>query len=302
MKRERKGPRKEQAQTTLRKPVTKKVQLKPKKAGRLRKTQHRIALKKPSTRQLVGRLKRYWDLWDEIKRGELLFALTNNKDHQCSIRGLAKDLDEKEATLRRYIMLSQLPPEERAKFREGETAKQVLARKAARDRDQLITSRIVEEKKSGALSDEVADVILDFLLSKRRDPKTLVFGAEPDYRSMLAAIPCLLENIREITRGLVGVSPVKIRLPKGISLVDFYRLARPAAFPGEDWMERAVGWLANILVNIAPESLIREAAMNKAEERVRKIPSRERIEIRPDIEAIWKKRLKSLVAIHELRS
>lgn len=266
-----------------------------KRKAKPRKTEHRLALKKPEARQLLGRLKRYWDRWDEIKRGELLYSL--RQVHHCSIRGLAKDLDKKESTLRRYIMLSQLPTEERRTFSEGETAKRVLARKVARDRDRAAADRLAEEKRSGALSDEIAEIILDFLLSKRKNPDTLILGKqEPDYLKMQAAIPCLLENIRQITRGLAGVRPVKIRLPKKITLVDFYRLARPADYPGEGWIERAVGWLSNILINIAPELVIRETGMNKAEERVYKAQWN-KVEIRPDLETVWAKRLKSLLAI-----
>jgi hypothetical protein len=147
------------------------------------------------------------------------------------------------------------------------------------------------------LSDEIAEIILDFFLSKRKNPDTLILGKkEPDYLNMQAAIPGLLENVRQITRGLAGARPVNIRLPKKITLVDLYRLTRPSAYPGEDWIERAVGWLSNILINIAPELVIRETGMNKAEERVYKAQWN-KVEIRPDLETVWAKWLKSLLAI-----
>lgn len=65
------------------------------------------------------------------RRGDLLRML---KERGCTIRGMARDLGKSETTLRRYMMLSAQPPEERQRFKDGETAKRILARKAIRDR------------------------------------------------------------------------------------------------------------------------------------------------------------------------
>lgn len=140
------------------------------------------------------------------------------------------------------------------------------------------------------MSDEGAEIILDFCFTKRRGPKTPILDID---------IPTLLNRVREITRGLSVTRPVRIRLPQKISLVGFYRLARPEENPEEFWFEHLAGWLANILVNIAPELAIREDAMDKAEERVLTNQNKV-IEIRPDLEAVWQERLKSLVAIRAL--
>ena len=59
MKKGTRGSSKAQDQVIKKKPGAKKVQSKPKKTGKPRMTQHRRALKKPSTRQLVGRLEHF---------------------------------------------------------------------------------------------------------------------------------------------------------------------------------------------------------------------------------------------------
>lgn len=144
--------------------------------------------------------------------------------------------------------------------------------------------RFTEEKKSGAVSDEGSEIILDFCFAK------------PEIPVAEGGITTLLDRVGDITRGLSVTGPVKIKLPKNISLADLYGLARPEDRPGEYWLEHRAGWLANILVTIAPELVIRERAMNKAEERVR-TNLKKQVEIRPDLEAVWKNRLKSLLAI-----
>lgn len=121
----------------------------------------------------------------------------------------------------------------------------------------------------------MAEVILDFCLNKRKSPETQI----PE-----ACIQSLLTSVRAITRGR-STLPVWIKLPKKISLVDLYKQLRPADYPGEDFWEHRAGWLSNVLVNIAPESEIRETAMNRVEERFYQWTSREPMPVRPDLEA-----------------
>jgi hypothetical protein len=262
------------------------LQRKRRKRNNLKQTKHRQAVADPETRQKLGILKCNWSCWDGIQRGDRLRELVEK--HRCTIRGLAKDLKEQgaaEATLRRYITLSKVPPEERQRLKEGETAKRVLERKAARDRKRVLQERIKEERKTGAISDEIAEIIIDFATRRHADLGIGFF---------VSGIPHLLIGVRAITRGCAGLRAVQVPLPKNISLVEFYKKARPARYPGEDGMEHWQGWLSNILVTLAPELEIRETAMNKAEERsFSEIP----LKVWEDLEDKWTKRLKSLRAL-----
>jgi predicted transcriptional regulator len=247
-----------------------------------RKTAHWRAAHRPEVRKLSVKLRRYWSRWDAIKRGDQLRDLINRG---CSQRGLARDLGKSEPTIRRYLVLSSQSEVEREAFRKGETAKRILARKAARDRRRMIESRVREENKSGVLSDEIAEIILDFCLTRRGVPETQVRES---------GIPHLLAQTRKITRGLHVTRPGLFKLPKGITLVSLYRMARPLDYPGEYWEEHRAGWLSNILMAIAPELDIRESAITKAEERSYREMG---ILIRADLEEVWIKRLKTLLAL-----
>lgn len=255
--------------------------MKNRKKGK-RKTAHWRAANRPEVRQRIVKLRRYWSRWDAVTRGDYLRALTRSG---CTQRGLAHDLNKPETTIRRYMVLSSQSEAERAAFRSGETAKRILARKVARDRRVGMETRVKEENKSGALSDEIAEIILDFCLTRGGVPETQVWEW---------AIPNLLAQTREITRGLSVARPALFKLPKGISLTSLYQMARPQEYPDEYWIVHRAGWLANILMAIAPEFEIRESAMDKAEERSYKEST---IVIRADLEEFWGRRLRTLLAL-----
>src|SRR6185437_2985683 len=105
-------------------------------------------------------------------------------------------------TLRRYMKLSSLDDADREALKAGQSAKKVLARKAVKDAATAGRERLREEKKSGTLSDEVADIILDFC--KNGVPKAPI----RDYD-----LPNFLGNVKEFTRGELGPCPPSIQLP-----------------------------------------------------------------------------------------
>jgi nucleotide-binding universal stress UspA family protein len=204
-------------------------------------------------RPLIDKLRHDWELWDKVKRGDHLRDLVSRG---WSIRGLAFDLDVPPTTLRRYMTLSSLPDSDREALKAGESAKKALARKAVKDRADAGQKRLDDENKSGAPSDKVADIILDFCKNGVPDAPIRDFD-----------LPIVLEDVRRFTRGELGPAPPFIQLPKKITLPELYRITRPSESTDEDWLGHRVIWLAKIMMAIAPEFEIRETAMNKAEKR-----------------------------------
>lgn len=137
----------------------------------------------------------------------------------------------------------------------------------------------------------MADIILDFCLTKRRSLETQINEG---------CIPTLLMRVKEITRGQSTLL-VLIKLPKRITLVRLYKLLRPADYRDEYWLEHRAGWLSTVLVNVEPDVDIRDTAIHKVAERFYHSNWGE-LNVRPDLEEIWNRRLKSLLKIQRLES
>ncbi len=227
-----------------------------------RKTDHRTAASKPEARRLIAELKRHWESWDVPKRGDRLAKLVSLG---CSIRGLARDLDSKPTTIDTYIKLASLSEDEREELRAGQSQRKMLARKAKKERQRGSNERRAEERRTGRLSDGVAEIILKFWQSR---------GEVPGSSISPSAVPELLNGVRLITRGeLRAIPPSAIKLPRNFNSKDLFDLTKPPEptetpwVHGEHWMGHRERWLAIVLMSIAPEPFIRERAMNKAEKR-----------------------------------
>lgn len=232
-----------------------------------KKLPHRKVASSPEVSPLIDDLRRDWGLCDTVQRGDRLRDLVRLG---CSLRGLARDLDIPEPTLRRYVTLSLLPEADREALKAGGSAKKAMERKAIKDHASAGQQRLNEEKRSGAPSDKGTDIILDFCKN-----------GVPDEPIIDCDLPLLLEDVRRFTRGELGPPPPVIQLPKKISLPELYRITRPPKSPDEEWLGHRVIWLAKIMMAIAPEFDIRETAMNKAEKRAEELsiqPTREQEE------------------------
>ena len=127
-----------------------------------------------------------------------------------------------------------------------------------RDSARAGQERLNEENRSGALSDEVADIILNFCRMRDGIPETQI----RDYD-----LSNLLGMVKEFTRGELGPCPPPIKLPRKISLTELYRMTRPPESDGHMWLGHRAIWLAKIVMAIAPEFLIRVTALAKVEKR-----------------------------------
>lgn len=232
-----------------------------------KKLPHRKVASSPEVSLLIDNLRRDWELCGTVQRGDRIRDLVRLG---CSLRGLARDLDIPEPTLRRYVTLSLLPEADREALKAGGSAKKAMERKAIRDHASAGQQRLNAEKRSGAPSDKSADTILDFCKN-----------GVPDEPILDCDLPLLLEDVRRFTRGELGPPPPSPQLPKKISPPDLYRITRPPKSADEEWLGHRVIWLAKIMMAIAPEFDIRETAMNKAEKRAAELriqPTREQEE------------------------
>jgi len=219
-----------------------------------RRSGHRIEASKPAVKERIAALRRDWKRGaDPVTLGRQILALTGKA--RCSFRGLGEQIRKPESTLRRYAMLASLPAEDRAALLRGETAKVVIARKAKRDWQERCRARLLVENETGSVSDEVADLILDFCRYEDGEEKGRCFGSQVDN---------LLSATRDITRARKA-HPIPGKIPT--DRLKLFACSRPKEMLGEHWIYHRAGWLAMILMTVAPEEDIREVAMNKAERR-----------------------------------
>ena len=158
-----------------------------------RKTAHRQIAKKPAIQRAIRKLSRDWKQLDPVERGDLLCALTSAG---CSGRGLAEDLGQSPTNIRRHLTLANLPDAEREAVKAGKSAKRILELKAREDRRRRMQQRIDEDRRTGAISDQLADHIIEFCKAHRsnvtaKDPDMLThfFSAVRNYLNRPAGQP-----------------------------------------------------------------------------------------------------------------
>jgi hypothetical protein len=226
-------------------------------AKRTRKnvTGHRRALADPDVAKLIAGLRKRWKAIDGIERGDHLRELTNLG---CSRRGLGKGLRQSATTIRRHIELAALPIAQRRAVEAGASAKKILADKAILDRQRRRKKRIDDNRKTGALSDEVADIILEFCRAGGNLPLTPILEAEiTEFMSGVAI---------NLSRLEVGGQP-GIKATKRLGIAGLFEQAQPPANADTFWMDYQAEWLANIVLAKAPEHPIWEDALEKAKRR-----------------------------------
>ena len=224
-----------------------------------KKTAHRLIACLREVKSLIHMLRKDWKNLDVNERGSRLQDLVSRG---CSFRGLEPDLDVSATTLRRHMKFLSTAEPKPAAVKTVVPDKKSMGRDAVRDRlrERLdlrdTIARPAVENPIRDLSDEVADIILDFC--KNSVPEMPI----RDYD-----LSNLLEDVRRLTRGELGPLPPSMQLPRKISLTELYRITRPAETSEDMWLGHRAIWLAKIVIAKAPEFDIREAAMNKAENR-----------------------------------
>jgi len=220
---------------------------------------HRRAAAEPEVRALINDLRQQWEELDRIERGEKLRKLIARG---CSTRGLAEALGISATGIRRYMTLAALPERLREAVRAGSSAKKILTMKAQADREHKRRERIALDARTGELSDELADEILEFCRTVRGVPETPI--AEYD-------LPTVLNQCRNHLRGSIPSDLRAFKFPKKRGLKQRFQATRPEEEKDEVWIGHRGRWLANLIISEAPESSIWEEGIEKAEKRAKEL-------------------------------
>jgi hypothetical protein len=135
-------------------------------------TAHRRAMAKPKVPKLVDTLRRRWTTMSRVERRNRLLKLAALN---CSTRGLGIELKQSATSIRRHMAIAQLPEADREAIETGSSAKKILAQKASVERMRHQHERIVEDRETGAPSDELATLTPEFCRAKERGKRRTPF-------------------------------------------------------------------------------------------------------------------------------
>jgi len=136
---------------------------KKKKATSEHQSLHRRTMADPKVAEMVAVLRRRWVEMGPVDRGDRLRELTALG---CSTRGLEKELKQSSTSIRRHMVLAQLPEQDREAIKSGASAKKILERKADANRHRRQAQRVIEDRRTGALSDDLANIVLESCRTK----------------------------------------------------------------------------------------------------------------------------------------
>lgn len=235
------------------------------------RNQHHRAKAIPKVQKLINIVRNGWAAMGPLERGQRLGKLVSLG---CSRRGLERELKVSATSVRRHMEIAGLPQDDLKAIEAGVSAKAILARKATSDRRRRIQERVDEDQKTGALSDEIATIILEFCRSGyelRKDP-------------MIGRIfPLLLDRVESLVGDFEASGRRAVKVSKKLDRRTFFRKTRPRAAKGTAELVRQANWLAEVLSLIAPESQVRANAILKARRRAGELlPKRTPSELRED--------------------
>jgi hypothetical protein len=153
------------------------------------------------------------------------------------------------------MALAKLPEKDRRAIQAGASAKKILALKAIADRHKRRQARVDEDRKTGALSDELATTILEFCRAGKQLRKSPILAGD---------VPILLNTVEWHLLQFAASGHRPVRVSQKLKLNARFRKMRPTK--GEDtfWMDDQGEWLANVLWASAPKGPIRDKALQKA--------------------------------------
>ncbi len=223
------------------------------------KTRHMRVMAGSKVKELVKTLRRRWSAMRNVDRGERLCELVSLG---CSRRGLGRELKQSATSIRRHIQIARLPEEDLKAMETGTTAKEILKRKACADRHKRRQQRVDEDRRTGALSDDVATTILEFCrLGKELRKESILEG---DVETLLDAAALHLSRLE--------ASGHRSRLiSKKLGLKAQFQRMRPPKAQDTFWIAFQGEWLANVVWANAAEGPIRDRALQKAMARANEI-------------------------------
>ena len=135
---------------------------------------------KPNVRKQIELLRKSWANMGAVKRGHLINMLVSIG---CSKRGLGRDLGIPETNIRRDAKIAKLPESDRNAIDSGQSAKKILFAKEIAALQRKMLQRIDQDTRTGALSYEIASIILEFCRTGYKLRK------KPIIKEMLSDLP-----------------------------------------------------------------------------------------------------------------
>jgi hypothetical protein len=222
----------------------------------------------PNVKKMIDELRRNWDTLNRIERGDLLRKL---KALGCSTRGLQDELGQSATTVRRHMELAALPNQRRESVKAGVSAKKILAQEALVARQRGRQARVAEDLKTGCLSDQIADVAIQFCRAEGEPSRS------PIRRSDLVSFLTNVES-RLLTSEMSDRPPVV--LVKRLDVAGLFKQFRPAENGDTAKLEHQAEWLANIVRATAPEPQIWRSTLAKVRLRADEIePKKSLVEL-----------------------
>jgi len=229
------------------------------KQSRRNKNQHYRSKLNPRIQELIEILRRSWGTIGLVDRGQRINRLVSAG---CSNRGLGRELGVSETSIRRHAEIAELPESDRKAIDAGESAKRILlAKKAAALRRERLR-RVDQDMRTGALSNEIASIILEFCRTRHGLKK------QPITKAML---PTFLDNVGSYLRKFEQTALRTLKAPKELEPRELFRKTRPRAAKNTPAMVYQAEWLAEALWLIAPETPIRASALVKARKRTKEL-------------------------------
>ena len=226
---------------------------------RTHETKHWQAIQDPNVRKLVAALRRCWTKLGPIERGVKLCKLSALG---CSTRGLQDAIGQSATSIRRHMVLANLPEEYRNAIMAGAPAKKILAKKADDDCQRRQWARVIEDQRTGSWSDKAATTILDFCRAKVGQSKQPILIS--DLPEFLGSVKMYLSDF--------GLPHRRYAWPsKNLGWKALIRETRPFKEKDAFWLAHYGEWLANILTARFPERPIWERGLQKAEDRKKEL-------------------------------
>ena len=218
-------------------------------------TKHQRAMANPKVQELVSNLARDWAAMDHLERDARLRELAA---HGCSARGLGKVLGHSASSILREVAPEELPKTDRNVEEARASAQEAVNQRAKAERDRCQQQRVIAHEETGALSDEVATVILEFCRAGQGLPEKPILPGD---------VPLLLSTAERYLSNFEASDRRPVRIPEDMDLKEIFRLARPDAQEGDPWIEHQGKWIANVVWAKAPERRIWQRSLGKAVDR-----------------------------------
>jgi hypothetical protein len=200
---------------------------------------------------------------------------------------MQRKLGQSATTIRRHLALAQLPPNLQRAIKEGSSAKKILAARDTDSRLRRMQQRIIADRKTGALSDQMADIVLKFCQAKDGTPDTPILKSE--LSTFLDSVKLHLNAI-----AINGQRFRRISTKNGIARL--FNKTEPQRIKDRFWMDFQAEWMAYIIMVRTPERAIWESALQKAQTRSKELENqkslRETLKFRNDRRILFRSPLK----------